>query len=172
MKHHDDHGIIGPPRDQTKGLGLFDSVTAAQAERALDQTFVHPEPPPRARDENAALTGISNAEREAAIERIKREVRQPLIDLALARKDALEKDRIGVTAADARELAERRGLGHLVGDQQRAWSWLSPWLAELCRTQSLIKYRVHDMPMKRMSDHGNENVIYLHPYDHRARGAA
>lgn len=48
MTRPDEHDIIGtkPVRDETKGLGLFDAVTTAEAEREITEDFVSP---PRAK---------------------------------------------------------------------------------------------------------------------------
>ncbi len=170
MTRHDDDIIGTRP---TVDLGpLFAHPTPIEAETEIRRDFLEPEPPTRARDENAALTGMTNAEREEAIERIKREVREPLVTLAFERRNAVLKDDNGVTAADVRAIAERKGLAQKVGTEQRAWSWIAGWFAENAKSGQLVKYKVAGMTVKRMSDSGNENAIYLHPYDHRARGAA
>ena len=96
----------------------------------------------------------------------------PLLDLALARKDLPHDRKPGVTAEDARRIAAEKQLSGLLGDQQRAWSWLSAWLQQVAREGQLVKYTISGITVKRMADNGNDQVVYLHPYDHRAREAA
>jgi len=166
-----DDDVIGtrPPPD----LGpLFAQQTPAVAEAALRQAIEPPAPAPRAQDETQSFTPPTDRERRDAVERIKRDLREPLLELARLRKDASGTDLVGVTAQDARAIADTRGLSTLLGEQQRAWSWLSAWLGDLARSGNLVKYRVSEQTMRRMGGNGNEHVIYLHPYDHRARHAA
>lgn len=171
MRQHDGEGIIGsrPPVD----LGpLFTSASVEEAERELREDFVSPPAPaPRADEESDVFTGAGPVDHEAAVEKIQRAVREPLLALALERS-TLPDAEAGVTAKDARAIADRKGLTPLLGQQQRAWSWLSTWLGQLAREGALVKYRRLDMVVKRMADNGNEQVVYLHPYDHRARSAA
>lgn len=182
MTHPDDADIIGTKpvrdvRDQLAGLDLFAQVTPTEAEAEIQRDFLEPEPgatpspASRARDESDAFAGgLSEREREERIARIKREVREPLLTLAHARIDRDEAP--GVTATDVRAVADTKGLTTLLGTQQRAWSWIATWFGELCREGALVKYRVAGMVVKRMSANGNEQAVYLHPYDHRARHVA
>jgi hypothetical protein len=169
-----DSDVIGtkPPVD----LGpLFAQQSAAEAEATLQQlTHSDPAPAPRAKDETAAFDApapLTELERQARIDRVKAAIFAPLVALALTRKD-LPHERAGVTAKDARAIAAEKGLSGLLGDQQRAWSWLSGWLQDLARQRHLQKYVVTGMTVKRMGDNGNEHVVYLHPYDYRAQEAA
>ena len=116
-RHQDEDGVIGdrPARDQLAGLPMFPSV--AEAEAALRRDFLAA-PPEREAAQTGTFDAITDRERVAGIERIQREVRDPLLAIALLRKD-LPTDP-GVTATDVRVLAEQRGLAHLVGTQQRA----------------------------------------------------
>lgn len=171
----DDHGIIGDP--PTVDLGpLFAQPSVEEATAALE-AFTHPDPAPapRAKDETGAFTtpeALTELERQARIDRIKAAVFAPLVALALLRKDLPHERGPGVTAKDARAIAAEKNLAGLLGDQQRAWSWLSAWLQELARQRHLKKYVITGMTVKRMGDNGNEHVVYLHPYDYRAKEAA
>lgn len=163
MRHPDEEGIIGarPAVD----LGPLFAPPAPAAE---------PAPAPRAVEETqvftADTTALSDTELQRRRERIQQALLAPLCDLAQARRNVVEGP--GVTAKDARAIADRLGLSTLLGTQQRAWSWLAPWLAQLCRDGHLVKFRRHGVTMKRMGDNGNEHTIYLDPYDHRAQEAA
>lgn len=180
MTHRNEEDVFRSrdPRDQLAGLDLFKQLPVAEAEAELRHDFLEPEdadpaPAPRARDETQAFDGpeaVTERERKERIERIQRAVREPLLAVALKRKDWTESP--GVTAKDARQIADRLGLTPLLGHQQRAWSWLSTWLGKLATEGVLVKYKVAGMVVKRMADNGNEQVVYLHPYDHRARTAA
>ena len=170
MRRPDPHDVIGTPPATDLGP-LFAHPSTAEAEAELRKA-IEPAPAPRAKEVSQSFTPPTQRDMDDAVERIKHEVREPLIALALQRKDAMEKDRIGVTAKDARAIADTKGLSTLLGHQQRAWSWLSTWLGDLARSGNLVKYRINDMTVKRMGDNGNEHVVYLHPYDHRARHAA
>lgn len=181
-RDHDEDGIIGArrrsnPADQTAGLGLFDAAAqVAEAEAQLRREFVAP-PGPAAREAeqsdvfHGTLGGMTEAERQQRIARIKAAVRQPLIDRALLRRDIPSTQKPGVTAQDAREIAASKGLAHLLGDQQRAWSWLANWLQQLAREGELVRFEVEGTPIRRIADNGNDQVVYLHPYDRRAKRA-
>jgi hypothetical protein len=168
----DDHGIIGSPPAVDLGP-LFAQPTLEEATQQLRDFSglapADPAPAPRAREETGvfdAPEALGERERLDRIARIKREILEPLTDLARARRNHIELP--GVTAQDARSIADARGLAHLLGHEQRAWSWLAAWLGQICREGALNKYRLHGMTMKRMGDNGNEHVIYLDPYDFRA----
>lgn len=168
MNDHDVDGIVGtrPRRDQTAGLGLFDPPSVESSAASA------PAPTPRAIEETQAFAAagvLTERELRDNIARIQREVQQPLCDLARLRRDREQEP--GVTAEDARAIADTRGLGTLLGKEQRAWSWLSAWLGRLDREGVLTKYRLGDMVVKRMGSNGNEQVIYLDPYDTRAHRA-
>lgn len=176
----DDHDIIGtkpvaPPLD----LGpLFTQPTVEEATKELQQ-FTHtepadPAPAPRAREETQAFAheAMTERQRQDRITQIQRAVLTPLLDLALLRKDLPHDRKPGVTAEDARRIAAEKQLSGLLGDQQRAWSWLSGWLQQVARDGQLVKYMISGITVKRMADNGNDQVVYLHPYDYRAREAA
>lgn len=172
---HDTHDIIGtrPPVD----LGpLFAQPTVAAAEGELRADFIAtPGPSPRAHDETDTFTPpapLSELERQRCRTRIQDTVRGPLCALAHLRRNACATDLIGVTAADARRIADQHHLSHLLGAEQRSWSWLSEWLQSLAREHALTKWRFHGIVMKRMAENGNDQVIYLDPYDHRAQDVA
>lgn len=171
----DAHDIIGTAPAVDLGP-LFAHPSVEDATAALQQfTRTEPAPAPRARDESATFATpepLTEHERLGHIERIKRAVLGPLLDRALERKDRPHEQDPGVTAEDVRQLAAARQLGGLLGDQQRAWSWLSGWLQELARERHLVKYRITGMTVKRMAVNGNDQVVYLHPYDYRAQEAA
>lgn len=184
MRRPDDDVIGTRPRVD---LGpLFTPVSAAEAEAEIRRDFTAPEPvpdpdpdpapAPRAKDETHAFAGASEAERAEWRERIKRDVEPDLLALALARARSPSVPKPGVTADDVHEIANRKRLHHLLGDSQRAWSWVGIWLAKLARDGRLVKYRRSGIPMKRGSirpgAHSNLQVIYLHPYDQRARATA
>ena len=184
--HHDDVIGTAPTRNALAGLPMFTDlvapvVTPADAEAEIRRDFLGvdtspaPAPAPRAREETAAFEPaepLTELERQRRREQIKAAVREPLADLARRRRDASDHDTVGVTAQDARRIADQKHLTHLLGTQQRSWSWLSEWLQSLAREGALTKWRFHGIVMKRMADNGNDQVIYLDPYDQRARDVA
>ena len=175
--------VIGtaPVRDELAGLPMFiETVTPAEAEAEIRRDFLEapaePAPEParaeREPEQTQAFDGTARTEQERqdGIARIQAECLAPLLALAEARKDRAEHP--GVTAKDVRAIADARGLSSLIGSQQRAWSWLPTWLGRICTQGHLTKYRIAGMVVRRMGDNGNEHVVYLHPYDFRARAAA
>ena len=168
MTHHDDDGIIGDRPKRALDLGpLFTQCDPAEAMATLERT-IRPEPAPRATQETQAFAGggpLTDAELELRRERIKDAVRQPLLDRAYLRRDLRERKSAGVTAADVRDIAKAKGLEGQLGTQQRAWSWLSPWLDSLAREGVLVKWQHDGQTMKRINEaNGNDQAIYLHPY--------
>ena len=175
---YDEDGVIGskPKRDELAGLGLFAGVqtTQEQAERDITRAAQHT-PAPAEREEqqtDAFVGGMSDTEFNERIARIQRLVLDDLLRLALERKNLPTNRKPGVTAEDARQIARQKGLSGLLGEQQRAWSWLSAWLQTLARKGKLTKYKVAGITVKRMAENGNDQVVYLHPYDYRASGEA
>lgn len=187
MKHHDDHDIIGDrpkkaaaPVDELPLWSGAVDCTPTEAAATLEARFVrpaaNPQPAPRAKQETQAFAGdgaLTDAELERRRERIKDAVRQPLLDRAYLRRDLRERKSAGVTAADVREIAASKGLEGQLGTQQRAWSWLSPWLDSLAREGVLVKWQHDGQTMKRINDaNGNDQAIYLHPYAALLRAVA
>lgn len=168
----DDAEIIGsrPERNQLEGLPLFpDAVPEAPAVEVV----------PRAQTGASAQTKAPAStrpptDREQAIQRLKDAVLEPLLARAVARKDRFESP--GVTADDVVQLAKGNHWSPLLGSGQRAWSWVGPWLASLAREDQLREYRVADQVVRRRSirpgAHGNLQIVYLHPTDHRVCGRA
>ena len=177
-RHHDEEDVfrVHRPADQLADLPMFAApppVTVSEAEAELRRDFIAP--PEREREQTAAFDApepLAELERQARIDRIKAAVFGPLVARALQRKDLPHERAPGVTAEDARAIAFEKHLSGLLGDQQRAWSWLSAWLQDLARQRHLVKYRISGMTVKRMANNGNDHVVYLHPYDYRAQEAA
>lgn len=121
-----------------------------------------PEPPRRGSD------------RDDAIRRLKDEVFPELLHRALERVDREEAP--GVTADDAVQLCKGKPYSALLGDGQRAYSWVGPWLAALARVGLLVEFRIAGQSVRRRSSrpssHGNLQVVYLHHADRRAQRAA
>lgn len=177
MNRPDEQDVIGArPAKAPADLGpLFaGAADVAAAEAEIRRDFVEPEPAPapRAKEESGNLAPVSEKERAALRDRVKGQIRGPLLELARQRRNTSDEKRIGVIAQDARQIADRKGLHGILGDEQRAWSWMAKWLDELVREGLLVKYHIAGMVVKRMNDQGNDQVIYLDPYDHRARTAA
>lgn len=178
MTHHDEDGIIGDRPKKAVDLGpLFTQCDPAEAMATLERTIrPEPAPAPRAKQETQAFASdgpLTDAEIERRRERIKDAVRQPLLDRAYLRRDLRERKAAGVTAADVREIAASKGLEGQLGTQQRAWSWLSPWLDSLAREGVLAKWQHDGQTMKRINDaNGNDQAIYLHPYAALLRAVA
>lgn len=162
MTRHSDHDIIGsrPRRDETEGLGLFDSARVQAAS-----------PPPRRRAPRSAPAAEEPSDRDFAIGRLKELVLEALVERALARRDRVENP--GVTADDVLQLCCAHPQSALVGSGQRAWSWVGPWLARLDREGLLAELHLTGQKVYRRStrpsSHGNLQVVYVHPTDHRAR---
>ena len=167
MMRQDESDIIGSRvrADETEGLGLFD---AARAEAAA--------PPPRRRASQVSTADEEPSDRDFAIGRLKELVLEALVERALARRDRNENP--GVTADDVLQLCAGHPQSALVGSGQRAWSWVGPWLARLDRDGVLAELHLTGQKVYRRStrpsSHGNLQVVYVHPTDHRARrqGAA
>lgn len=176
--HPDEADIIGAQvkRDELAGLPMFDRVSTEEAMEEITRDFLEPEE----REERevpapAPAPAISKEERERARERIKEVVLPRLLTRAYLLVDALTDP--GVTADDVQEIAERMHLSHLLGHEQRAWSWLGVWLPQLAREGKLVAYELvpgqyYSRRSKRPDAHGNALTVYLHPDDHRARRAA
>lgn len=109
-------------------------------------------------------------DREWAIGRIKDSVLEPLLARAKVRRDRREAP--GVTADDVHDLMEPLPFVALLGDGDKATSWIGPWLSSLARQGRLSPYRVEGVSVKRRSTrakaHGNDHVVYLDPSDYRA----
>lgn len=179
MSRPDEQDIIGtrPPRDQTAGLDLFEQRSVPDAEAEIRRDFQHAEPAADSvpSEPPAVATPLSPEERERAKERIKATVLPRLLTRAYLLLDVPQDP--GVTADDVQEIAERMHLSHLLGREQRAWSWVGTWLPQLAREGKLVLYEI--MPgqafrrrSKRPDAHGNALTVYLHPDDHRARRVA
>lgn len=165
---HSDHDIIGSRvrTDQTEGLGLFDTARSAQASS----------PPPRRPVPRTPVASSPDgpSDRRVAIERLKELIEPQLLALAKSRVDVGNAP--GVTADDVHELANQYPHVALLGEKQRAFSWVGPWLRGLAGRGVLVEYRVAGMSVKRRSRrddaHGNDQIVYLHPDDFRAGGRA
>ncbi|MBA3852913.1 MAG: hypothetical protein C0503_00780 [Gemmatimonas sp.] len=167
---HSDHDIIGTRVrvDQTEGLGLFDA--------ARTQAAAPPAPPRRVSRVKAAADEPSD--RDDAIARLKDLIVEALVRRALDRRDRAENP--GVTADDVLALCRQHPQSALVAsgkrDEQRAWSWVGPWLAQLDRAGALAELHLSGQKVYRRStrpsSHGNLQVVYVHPTDHRARRRA
>lgn len=100
-------------------------------------------------------------------------VRPRLVERALARVNL---PKPGITADDVHELIAQAGLSAALGTEQRAWSWIGPWLEELAREGALVALAQGGEPAYRRSarpgSHGNLQRIYVHPHDLRARRVA
>lgn len=109
-------------------------------------------------------------DREDAITWLKELVFPELVDRALERIDRDEAP--GVTADDVVQLCKGHPQSALLGSQQRAYSWVGPWLAKLATAGSLVEFRLSGQPVRRRSSrpnsHGNLQIVYLHPDDRRA----
>ena len=157
-----DHDIIGsrPRRDETEGLGLFDSARVQAAS-----------PPPRRRAPRTAPAAEEPSDRDFAIGRLKELVLAALVERALARRDRIENP--GVTADDVLQLCAGHPQSALVGSGQRAWSWVGPWLAQLAKGGALVALEHEGAPVYRRStrpdSHGNLGRVYVHPLDRRSR---
>lgn len=139
--------------------------------------FTHPVAAPPRRSAPAprpAPVVPERSDREDAIMWLKELVFQELIARALARVDLDEAP--GVTADDVVQLCKGKPQSALLGAQQRAFSWVGPWLTQLCRAGSLAEFRLTGQPVRRRSTrphaHGNLQMVYLHPSDRRASQAA
>ena len=186
----DEFDIIGSkPRpksieEQVRGLGLFDeamreSLEAADSSRAPTPTVdprvrpEHVDGPARIREpKRATPQELPLSEREkdrlAAVERIKGLVLAPLLELAEKRKDRDEAP--GVTADDVYLIAQRFPQVVLLGQEQRAFSWTGPWLAELAAAGALAPFTMNGVPVLRRSTQRGRNrqQVYLHPDNRRA----
>jgi hypothetical protein len=109
-------------------------------------------------------------DRDDAITWLKELVFPELVQRALERVDREEAP--GVTADDAVALCMARPQAALLGESQRAFSWVGPWLAKLARAGSLAEFQLAGQLVRRRSSrpssHGNLQVVYLHPTDRRA----
>jgi hypothetical protein len=174
MKRSDDD-VIGtrPLRDQTDGLGLFDAVrTPAKAENDLRDSFVAP---PRKLPRGAPARTVlelnpAERERRANIARVQELVLDELLAAARSSVDRFESP--GVTADHVHAIAKRHPQSALLGQGQRAWSWVGPWLADLALEGQLAAFVLNGQPVLRRSTrpeaHGNRQSVYLHPSDQRA----
>lgn len=177
--HIDTDGIIGSAakRDELAALPLFADLAPADAEQEIREDFIAP-PNPAPRGDKHPFLARTNDDRLEGIAVVKQKVQQPLLERALARVDRSEAP--GVTADDVVALAKGVPQSALLGQQQRAWSWVGVWLAQLERAGELAEYQHADgSPVLRRSvrpdSHGNLQKVYLHPSDRRAvrqQGAA
>lgn len=123
---------------------------------------------------DAPIPVRSGSDREDAITWLKELVYPTLIELALSRVDLEESP--GVTADDVWVLCKAHPQSALLGTQQRAFSWVGPWLNSLARAGSLAEFRLTGQPVRRRSSrtgaHGNLQIVYLHPSDRRAAQGA
>lgn len=124
--------------------------------------FADPDPAPPA-------VSITETDRQLAVERLAAFAHDRIVALALERKDRLEVP--GVVAEDVTALVQGRSDLVLLGDGQRAMSWVGPWLKALVRAGDLVVYRIAGMTVKRHCPRNrNDQVVYLHPTDFRAGG--
>lgn len=166
MTRTDESDIIGSRvrTDQTEGLGLFDSARTQSAA-----------PPPRSRPPRTRAAAGEPSDRDDAIARLKDLILDELLRRAKDRADRIEEP--GVTADDVFALCRQHPQSALVGggkrDEQRAWSWVGPWLTQLDRAGALAELHLSGQKVYRRSarpsSHGNLQVVYVHPTDHRAR---
>lgn len=155
---------------------LFSSV--AEAERELRESFLDaPKPAEREREQTQAFQPADASAIDEARERIQQLVYPDVLRLALSRANAETVP--GIVADDVRQLIEVRGLSLPIpssSERQRVWSWVGPWLASLARKGHLCEYKLHGLTVKRTSKrrgaHGNQQTVYLHTSDYRARSAA
>lgn len=167
--HIDTDGIIGSAakRDTLAELPLFADLTPAEAEQEVREDFIAP-PKPRG-DRHPFLR--QNPDRLEGIAAVKARVHQALLDRALERVNRTESP--GVTADSVIALAKGVPQSALLGQQQRAWSWVGQWLRQLEIAGELAEYQHADgSPVLRRStrpdSHGNLQKVYLHPTDRRA----
>lgn len=167
MTKPSEQDVIGGrvPRDETQGLGLFDAVRAPVA-----QPVERVKPPRSPRSIERPQSDADRA-REEAIVKVKSRVVEELLRRAQTRVDVEYSP--GVVSDDVRQLAEGLPYAALLGRDQRAWSWVGPWLAQLEREGALAVYRhSNGDPVRRKSArkdaHGNMQIVYLDPRDHRA----
>lgn len=176
-----DSDIIGTPpaRDAFGDLPLFAGGEAEAEAKKLREQFVAPPPkPPRATAVAAAtpdpdrqpFAPRTQEDRDEAIAVIKAKVVEPLIARALERKDRFEAP--GITADDVHDLAKEIPQVALLGQQQRAWSWVGPWLAEIEEAGAVARFMIGGETVRRASTrpgaHGNLQIVYLHAQDHRS----
>lgn len=170
MSEHYNFDIIGD-RPPAPSLGpLFEQPrTVDEAEAEIRHDFLEAEE----QDPPAIAAPLTEAEREVVREGIKVLVAPRLVRRAESLVNAA---RPGVTADDVHELVADAGLSAALGTQQRAWSWVGPWLEELARDGALVALEQGGGPAYRRStragSHGNLQRIYVHPDDLRARRAA
>lgn len=175
MIHHDEHDIIGTRvRRAPESLGpLFDAPrTVEDAEAEIRHDFLEPEEQD-ANDPSSIAAPLTESEREVVREGIKALVAPRLIRRA---EHLVNAARPGITADDVHEIVADAGLSAALGGQQRAWSWVGPWLEELARAGQLVALEQGGGPAYRRStragSHGNLGRIYLHPRDLRAQRVA
>jgi hypothetical protein len=175
MRRPDEADVIGTPptRDETAGLDLFESAkTPAVAERELRESFVAPprKPPRGAAARSLLALNPAEQERRANIARVQELVLDELLAVAKARIDRFESP--GITADDVHAIAKRHPQAVLLGQGQRAWSWVGPWLADLALEGRLTAFVLNGNPVLRRSTrpeaHGNRQAVYLDPRDTRA----
>jgi hypothetical protein len=141
-------------------------VTVEQDGRPIAHLRI-PEPR-RARPQKLPLSE-RDRERLAAVEDLKTILRPKILLLAEVTKD--HEHNPGVTADDVELLLEAEPKTALLGSQQRARSWIGPWLAGLAKLKLLRAYRIGGQLVKRRSRNRrrrNSHVVYLDPSDHRA----
>lgn len=148
--------------DQTEGLDLFDAVRFGRA----------PAPPKAPRRPGRTRAAADEpSDRDDAITTLKAKVLEALLQRARDRVNRTEEP--GVTADDVFALCRQHPQSALVGSGQRAWSWVGPWLAALDRIGTLSELHLSGQKVyrrsSRPSSHGNLQVVYVHPTDHRAR---
>lgn len=172
-----DPDIIGTPPPLDLGPLFNQAPSVEEAEAEIRRDFLEREAPEAEEppfEKPAPRGNPFRADRLEARETIKRIVGPRILERALARVD--RRTEPGVTADDVRELAQRAGLAHALGDEQRAWSWVASWLKQLVKAGYLVEYRIDGQLMRRPSTredaHGNPQAIYLHPSDYRARAIA
>lgn len=150
--------------DQTEGLDLFDAARKPETKAA-------PPPPPRRRAPKvSAAPEPQDADRAFAIAKIKECAFDELLARARTRRDRQQMP--GVTADDIVQLAQHLPYAALLGDRQRAWSWVGPWLAAIARDGKLSEFVLGGQVVRRRSmrkeSHGNLQIVYLDPTDLRA----
>ncbi len=161
MAHADDDGIIGTRN--TKSKERFDDLAL----------FAQPD----VRDNEAATSGragvraargvrtdpvFGRATGPGAREFVKAALLPRVLEEARRSANAIPR---GFTADDVRAIALELDLGTGEEREQRAWSWLGPWLGVLARRGQIGVLRdIGGRPLERKSvrgeSHGNPQIIY------------
>lgn len=170
--------VIGtrPRADETAGLPLFGD--RPRPTPTLEAPRPAARPATVADGDRHPFLRRTDEDRQEAIETVRAKILPALLERARLRKNRWENP--GITADDVIALAKEVPQAALLGQQQRAWSWVGPWLASVARAGQLAELVRGGQVVRRRSTrpgaHGNLGIVYVDPSDFdaapRREGAA